>query len=229
MFSVFQLWHISESPRIIVRNQSVQVNINLSDNKLTNIPSYNITNVEALDLSNNILSVAEADDLLNIMGAVKCLNFSNNNIANITAFQLLPTENSWTIPLNQLDLSHNLLTSISDFVFINLVNLHYLDLSYNQFTEIDNKTNHAIGSLKALNHLRLSHCHLSSLPEDLMQSFDKLTSLDLSGNYFRQVDSSLRLAGTLTNLILDNNLIETLNHDSLHGLDKLQTLSIRKI
>ena len=209
-----------------MRNQSVQVNINLSNNKLTNIPSYNITNVEALDLSNNVLRVAEADDLLNILGALKYLNFSNNNIINITTFQMLT---AGTIQLNQLDLSHNLITSINEYVFMNLVKLQYLDLSYNPFTDIDNRTSYAIGSLKALNHLVLSHCHLSSLPEELMQHFDNLTSLDLSGNYFQLVDPSLRLAGSLTNLILDNNLIETLNHDSFEGLDRLQTLSVRKI
>ena len=209
-----------------MRNQSVQVNINLSKNKLTNIPRFNITNVEALNLSNNLLTVAEADDLLNFFGALKYLNFSNNNISNITTFQMLT---AGTIQLIQLDLSHNIITSISEYVFENLVKLQYLELSYNPFTDIDNRTSYAIGSLKALNHLGLSHCHLSSLPGELLQHFDNLTSLDLSGNYFQQVDPSLRLAGSLTNLILDNNLIETLNHDSFEGLDRLQTLSVRKI
>ena len=209
-----------------MRNQSVQVNINLSKNKLTNIPRFNITNVEALNLSNNLLTVAEADDLLNFLGALKYLNFSNNNISNITTFQMLT---AGTIQLIQLDLSHNIITSISEYVFENLVKLQYLELSYNPFTDIDNRTSYAIGSLKALNHLGLSHCHLSSLPGELLQHFDNLTSLDLSGNYFQQVDPSLRLAGSLTNLILDNNLIETLNHDSFEGLDRLQTLSVRKI
>ena len=209
-----------------MRNQSVQVNINLSNNKLTNIPRFNITNVEALNLSNNLLTVAAADDLLNFFGALKYLNFSNNNISNITTFQMLT---AGTIQLIQLDLSHNIITSISEYVFENLVKLQYLELSYNPFTDIDNRTSYAIGSLKALNHLGLSHCHLSSLPGELLQHFDNLTSLDLSGNYFQQVDPSLRLAGSLTNLILDNNLIETLNHDSFEGLDRLQTLSVRKI
>jgi len=183
--------------------------LDLSHNKITNIDKYVFAALSHsllhLDLSDNRISAAGLSDQ----------SLGKDMIEDDTPFVLI-----------DLSLSNNRIHSLPPAIFSQIVNLEDLDLSFNPLGDMDDSTATAIGSLVSLHYLNLKECQLTFLPETLLSGLFQLLRLDLSGNYFTSVDPRLRMVPSLASLVLDNNHIQYLDHNSFQGLENLRNLSV---
>ncbi|CAL7947506.1 unnamed protein product [Xylocopa violacea] len=136
-------------------------------------------NVQALDLSDNVISVLDDFDLANEgLTKLKYLNLSGNAISEIgqNAFDRLTD-------LKIIDLSRNRLRYILDNVFEKSRNLQILKLSKNNFNaHVPKLKNHW---LQVLN---LDSCQISHLTPDTFSGIPHIRHLDLSYNLMIQMD-----------------------------------------
>lgn len=103
-------------------------------------------------------------------------------------------QNQYSIVLTVLDLSHNLLSTLDGYLFIQMPVLVELRLSYNKLVEIPNE----IGSqLKLLRSLYIDNNVLTSIPESIHQC-SQLQVLDMSKNQLQGVPHSIGLLENLT-------------------------------
>ncbi|XP_060813270.1 podocan-like protein 1 isoform X1 [Bombus pascuorum] len=135
-------------------------------------------NVQALDLSDNVISLLSSSELADVgMTRLKYLNLSKNAISEIglNAFDALTN-------LTILDLSKNRLHDISDEVFERNRNLRILILSKNNF-------NSHVPKLRSssLMELSLDSCQISHLPPDTFNGLTHVRRLDLSNNLMIQM------------------------------------------
>ncbi|KAK9295964.1 hypothetical protein QLX08_009865 [Tetragonisca angustula] len=147
---------------------------------LYNIHTGAPDNVQALDLSDNVISVLTSFELANIgFMRLKYLNLSKNAISEIdlNAFDGLTD-------LMVLDLSRNRLDDISAEVFERNKNLRILRLSKNNFKS-------HIPKLRSpsLTELSLDSCQISHLPLDTFNGLEHLRRLDLANNLMIQMNA----------------------------------------
>nr|XP_033322063.1 leucine-rich repeat transmembrane protein FLRT1-like [Megalopta genalis]XP_033322064.1 leucine-rich repeat transmembrane protein FLRT1-like [Megalopta genalis] len=139
-------------------------------------------NVEALDLSDNVVSTLNGFELENVgLANVKFLNLSKNTISDIDLNAFYGLFN-----LTILDLSRNHLYSISSDVFVENKNLKILYLSKNNF-------NSHVPKLRttSLTELNLDSCQISHLPSDTFSGLPRLQRLNLSNNLMIQLSRSV--------------------------------------
>ncbi|OAD58946.1 Immunoglobulin superfamily member 10 [Eufriesea mexicana] len=139
-------------------------------------------NVQALDLSDNVISLLSGFELANIgLTKLKYLNLSKNAISEIdlNAFNGLAD-------LTVLDLSNNRLYYILDGTFEGNKNLQILKLSKNNFRS-------HVPKLQAfwLTELSLDSCQISHLPSDTFDGLTHVRRLDLSNNLMIQMSSNV--------------------------------------
>lgn len=157
--------------RDALTNLSSLLVINLSKNKLQTLPNTifaHLFNVKSLDLSDNQL-----ENLPNEMGEIRDLE-----VLDLRSNQLkeLPSQLAFLHRLKVLLLSYNRLTSFGD-LSNGFHALEELDLCYNPLESLTE----SIGSLTALNILRLrGNIHLKKVPNS-MQKLRNLVHWDLSG------------------------------------------------
>ncbi|XP_076755547.1 uncharacterized protein LOC143426192 isoform X2 [Xylocopa sonorina] len=136
-------------------------------------------NVQALDLSDNVISILNDFDLADEgLTKLKYINLSGNAISEIglNAFDRLTD-------LKIVDLSRNRLHSILDDVFVRSKNLQILKLSRNNFNaHVPKLKNHW---LQVLN---LDSCQISHLTADTFSGIPHVRHLDLSYNLMIQMD-----------------------------------------
>ena len=142
--------------------------------------------------------------------------------------------------LTRLDLSHNLLPSLSPRSFYYLETLRLLDLSHNLLAEvpdlsglnqlqqlhlahnaIDSLEPHAFEALAALQVLDLSHNCLAAVSEAPFETFWDLHTLDLRSNQLRQFSLLTGLESLETLLLADNLLADLGMIARLHNLRTL--------
>jgi Leucine-rich repeat (LRR) protein len=184
-------------------NQCSQLKvINLSDNKIKNIPIplKHFGNVIALNLSNNPISALHGLELCHSLWIL---------ILNDTNINYIPKE--WKhLKINTLELDNHKLVSpetallnlpsvLSELTLSNgtfkkgifelghLKNLVSLNISGNNINEIDK----GIANAKHLVHLNLSGNSLSYLPDNMSKLFI-LKSIDCSYNHFKKIPSFIR-------------------------------------
>ncbi|CAD1480351.1 unnamed protein product [Heterotrigona itama] len=147
---------------------------------LYNIHTGAPDNVQALDLSDNVISVLTSFELANIgFTRLKYLNLSKNAISEIdlNAFDELTD-------LMVLDLSRNRLDDISAEVFERNKNLRILRLSKNNFKSHIPKLRSS-----SLMELSLDSCQISHLPLDTFNGLEHLRRLDLANNLMIQMNT----------------------------------------
>lgn len=189
------------------------VNIDLSFNKLTRIFYYSfheVSNITKLNLSNNLLD--EGVSLIAFEQTDSAiLDLSYNQIQDLSK---IPISNLTGIRI--LDIKHNQITELNKKSFTQktpLYELHTIDASFNNISQI---TGNVLERLRSIRYLNVSHNSLRRLnPTSLGQS-PTLLELDLSYNNI--VDIS---AGTLGGLI-------SLKHVNLsyNKLKKMPPISI---
>lgn len=167
-----------------------------------------------LDLSMNNIQILQASPATSSK-TIQKLILSNNEIIDVTTnfFNGMPA-------LNWLDLSHNNLTSLSNDdedgdVFLQLKNLVFLDLSYNNFIELPGAIfeplpilqlldlsynplgefltgstdvlSRALGISRNISHLRIRNVGINDLHPDFFGPYQNLKHLELQDNNFKYI------------------------------------------
>ncbi|KAK3610610.1 hypothetical protein CHS0354_009068 [Potamilus streckersoni] len=159
--------------------------INLSSNKLRNIPGElfeHLPKLEKLNLEKNFLTDFPSASLS--CPDLKELHLSHNKIKTATF-------DCCNASLRKLDLSHNEIEVLEDNIGIQLFNLVELHLNNNCMVSLPETS---LG-LKKLEILNISHNVLTCIPEDFLHTCVKLKFLDAS---FNRLDSLPNEALALT-------------------------------
>lgn len=192
----------------------------LQNNKIkTIVPGTfrGIKKVENLIIANNSIS-ALLDDGMKELIQLKKLDLNNNTIKSIygNAFNGLGV-------LQELKMNHNQLSNVKEFLK-SLVSLQYLDIYYNEISEINPGD---FDSQIALTYLNLAKNKLNRIKDNSFRGLYKLTQLDLSANPLENLDpGAFRGLLSLTDLNLESCRILTLDRRVLTGVHSLKVLNL---
>ena len=165
-----------------------------------------------VDWSSLKLTILHSSWIYSIAPWVVSLKLVNNHLRN------LPSEISSATQLRRLDLSRNLLETVTPNLF-SLPNLEYISVGHNRLKEIPETSNWSASLLS----LDLSENLLSSLPQGIQHS--SIEILNLSKNQFTVVPKCLCRIRTLTSLDLSYLPISSLPKEMEH-LDNLVNLNV---
>lgn len=135
LVAVYYGWQLNKGAYMSPMNNPGSITtsniLDLSNKGLTSVPStvFNQTNLEELNLSNNLLTGAIPSQIGNLKN-LKILNLSNNKMTG------LPAEIGQLTNLQVLDVSNNQLTGLPNEL-ANLKNLKTFNLSGNQYSQQD--------------------------------------------------------------------------------------------
>ncbi|KAM3956959.1 uncharacterized protein ACR2FA_009082 [Aphomia sociella] len=214
----------------LVELQSVDLSYNrmhnISERSFTNLPNlvylslagnvveyvaertfHNLPKLEVLDLQQNKLTEFSTDYFENVSNEDThfSVNVSYNRISSLGGDHF--------VAISVLDLSHNLLESLSG-TFFNCFgsSIRQLILSYNRLTNIDN---FSFGSLPKLDILILNNNKISAVKKKALANMLSLQVLDLSHNKLTQLSAEqFQNMQRLRHLRLDANEIRSLPRDS---------------
>ncbi|KAK7503779.1 hypothetical protein BaRGS_00004902 [Batillaria attramentaria] len=143
--------------------------------------------------------------------AIEELDLSNNRFTNLTEYAF----KSYTM-LKILRLRNNSIRSIHRDAFSNLNQLHTLDLSNNVLHSVPSEV---LGGLSSLLNLNLAANNLMLIMDDAFKGLDNLKTLDLSGNRISDMDpNALRGLSKLQVLRLENNALRSLHRTTFQHL-----------
>ncbi|XP_057338990.1 protein artichoke-like [Microplitis mediator] len=220
--------------------------LDLSTNFLQEFPSdalRHLTRLKFLNISNNLITEIERSHLMDLT-ELQVLDLSKNNIGRlgVNAFANLTA-------LARLDLSLNALRTVEESAFEGLVNLKWLSLQDNNILLVPGA---AISRLPSLTHLHLEFNRIAAVSNDLLRSaaanlvslamtrnlvreipprmflnFDKLISIEMSGNMLSSLaqQTFVGLEDTLLNLDLSNNRLVSIAPLALKNLLSLNLAS----
>eukprot|EP00057_Strongylocentrotus_purpuratus_P026644 XP_011681118.1 PREDICTED: toll-like receptor 3 [Strongylocentrotus purpuratus] len=183
-----------------------------------------LTRTRLLDISNNRIETIEPNFFEN-MQDIRVLKLTKNRIKYINTIN-----GSWNIGLTELDLSGNLLTKVSQFTFLGLQNLTFLDMHSNQkLTTLENASFIGLNQIETIN---LSKCNVvqiqlvtPSLKSLFLNNKLNFPPIWLSpGNSFKNLRSLVHLNLRKTGLIWVN--LCTGNISLFNGLVSLTTLDL---
>lgn len=176
------------------------VDIDLSYNKLQRIFYWSfreISNITKLNLSHNLL---------------------DDGISQI-AFE--------SADCTHLDLSYNSIQDISKIPISNLTGIRVLDLSHNQITEFNKKSFTQKFPLYELHTIDASYNNISQITGNVLEKLRSIRLLDLSHNSLRRLTSGgLGNSPTLLELNLSHNNLVEVAAGTLHGLVSMKNLNI---
>ncbi|CAH1112884.1 unnamed protein product [Psylliodes chrysocephalus] len=193
--------------------------LNLESNKLHNLPKHFFQSNDELKeirLSNNELRIIETGAFHHLPN-LQTVTMHGNKIKHIQreSFTHLPL-------LNKIILSDNFITHISHDAFSNLPSLAHINLQGNFIKDVSFKFFTNITSPISLNLTknRISFCTSDS-------RILNVETLDLSFNNLDTIPKCLEHTALLKKLLLDSNLISTLDHNAFMHLTSLEQLSLR--
>lgn len=182
---------------LATRSSNNFININLSNNQLTNLEWVrNLNSLEILNLSNNNLTNISAISSLN---SLVNLDLSNNNLTDISSIW-------WRNTLVNLNLSNNNISNITSLFWLN--NLSILNLSDNNISSVN-----ALRQSNSLTYLNLSWNDSLNNLSDLNTISSINRTLQLSNrNYSWKIQSTSPICNNWTILshnwnIFPNNLL----------------------
>ncbi|XP_012155741.1 protein artichoke [Ceratitis capitata] len=181
--------------------------LHLQDNGLTHIDERTLLPLAELrnfNLQGNKLE-SITDNLFSNNSRLEQLDLSRNMIRTIA-----PSAFESQRSLEYLDLSSNALSDIS-VSLSNLVNLHDIDLSYNQITRVQADV---VSSWRNVVEIRLANNLIVELKHGTFRNLPKLQYLDLSSNEISTVEpGALKHLPDLQEFVLaDNKLVELKDH-----------------
>ncbi|XP_047038831.1 leucine-rich repeat neuronal protein 3-like [Helicoverpa zea] len=193
--------------------------VNLSENRFTNITMIADLTIEVLNLSRCSIEFIENASFRDLQ-EMRVLDLSYNKLTTEKlsphAFEgrFAPEEYEPLASMRVLNLAYNDLHSLHQDLFEHLPELEELDLSGNPLTTIDHVTLIAISSLPMLKSLRMRSCQLAEIPSKFLHTPRYLERLDISDNRLSAVPQELDEAKNLVYLNLNQNPIIELDMTS---------------
>lgn len=158
------------------------------------------------------------------------IDFENNQFTQIRKVPKLPIE--------RLSFKHNKITYIEDGSFENLVYLSFLDLSYNELSDLSREVfkgpeRIGQGTPSPILYLDLSFNKIETLPRTAFEYLFHLEEINLSGNPLKIVSdqATITAVGSLTKLLylnLSETGIDTLPSHFLKGLIKIKSIDLSR-
>lgn len=145
------------------------------DRQLINIPDNIDPSTQVLDMSGSNLQVLPGETFRR----AELLNLQKLYLRNCRLGQIDDKAFDGLTNLIELDLSHNLLTSVPAATFQYITSLRDLTLASNPIQKIES---HAFDNVLSLTKLDVSHCDLQSISASAFEQLDALHSLKLNGN-----------------------------------------------
>lgn len=171
--------------------------ITIATSKLTTIPT------DVFDLFENLISLTVQADIRNI---------TRSHLENAIKLQTL-----------KLGLTNHL-SQLESFLLANLTSLEYIDLAYNDITEIGEKV---FNNLPKLQFLYLEGNFISTLKNETFVGADNLQVLDLSRNEVFLIESNAFSGlSKLRTLTLNRNRIKIIQGSLFRGLRSLRRLDV---
>ncbi|KAM0681470.1 hypothetical protein GINT2_000672 [Glugoides intestinalis] len=193
--------NIKELQPNIFNNLQKLESLNLSDNKLTELPSCvfdGLVNLKSLWLPNNNIKELQPN-IFNNLQKLEYLRLYSNKLTEIPSCVF-----DGLVNLIELWLEHNNIKELQPNLFNKLQKLEYLNLSNNKLTEFPEGI---LSELRSLQELNLSRNEIKSFPIGSFTGLKKLKILFLSNNKLTEIPPSIL---SLTNLktldICSNNL-----------------------
>lgn len=208
-------------------NQNLE-HLNLSNNKLTDLPSNigDLRTLVSLNLRGNELTTLP--DEIGELASLKVLKVDNPDVYLRTNQLLhLPDGLGLLTNLDSLYLSGNKLKDLPNS-FAKLSSLKFLDLSWNKFENFPSE----IISLSNLSYLNLAVNHIKTIPENI-SNLVKLNYLNCQGDFFvnyqlkiKAIPNTIGQLTQLKTLILADNVIEQIPA-SIGNCAQLKTLDLK--
>ncbi|CAH1180879.1 unnamed protein product [Phyllotreta striolata] len=193
--------------------------LNIESNKLHNLPKHFFQlnlELKELRLSYNELRLIESGTFSHLPN-LETVTLHGNKIKHIQreSFTFLPR-------INVITLSDNYITHISHDAFSNTPSLTKINLQNNFLKEVSFKFFTNVTSSISLNLTmnRISFCTSDS-------RILNMESLDLSFNNLENIPKCLEHTASLKKLILDSNLVSSLDHNSFMHLTSLEELRLK--
>lgn len=204
--------------------------VSLLDCTLQNVTFLSDANIfEGISLHGLVISSGEIKRVHRLafsgmINGLQALGLPNNKLTNVPSSSILPLANT----LDRLDLSNNLIQTITSSDFTTLKELTYLELSDNKITSISPRS---FVNLRKLQFLKLKGNRLGDFLPSLQALLNckNLIDLDLKSNSLRgalgkQLIPKLPLLQTLN---LDKNLLTSIQNNGFEKFPNLVSLSIR--
>lgn len=186
----------------------------VSSNTFTKLPQ-----LKTLRLRGNKLAVSTVSKL-DSLPTVEELDLSANVFVGPIHPHTLPSMHS----LKDLQLSHNMFSSIKIGALEGLINLTTLSLHHNQIDVIED---HAFIHLRQLVTIDLSHNRIVAVSGASLAHLIKVVDLDLRHNFLRALTADLVIPlKNLRNLRLDDNDISIIASDALRNGVVLKKLTL---
>ncbi|XP_053608070.1 chaoptin-like [Plodia interpunctella] len=134
-----------------------------------------LENLSLLSFDNNDFHILKLSDLITFP-FLKYLNLDYNRIVDIVIGE---NYQNISLPVSNIRLAYNFLSSIHIRTFTYMTNLRNLDLSYNR---INNLTKHSFTNLPNLRYLSLAGNIIDSMEVETFANLPKLEILELQGN-----------------------------------------------
>ncbi|VDO61782.1 unnamed protein product [Heligmosomoides polygyrus] len=218
------------------------VSFNVSDNSIDeSSPTVSSNALEFLDLSGNRISVFPSRLFPNSTMTMVHLHLERNMIGDLKPFELMNFTRLQTVRLNcflreidlsnnrlaevpiaiarlfklkKIDLSHNKIKKLHQFVFNKISHLHNIDLSHNELSSVGFYP-YVFSDCAHLNSLNLSHNHISQLVHDSLTKCPMLKRVDLSDNRLVSLADALHQAAAVRRLDVSRNRLELLQWSEL--------------
>ena len=205
---------ISEIPDSLFFIPSLRLSGNYLSQSLTTILDVKATKNKTIDLSEMSLKIIPSGLLQ--LTFITNLNLSGN------LFEDLNIEFSCLSLLNSLNLSHNQLKNLPDW--ISKLSIEYLWLDSNPFDELPN----IILKLDKLKLLSIRNCTIKKLPNDIISNLNEIEIFDCTGNQISEFKEKFFISmEKLKHLKCGNNLLRELPH-IIFVRESLEVLEIQR-
>ncbi|KAJ9593990.1 hypothetical protein L9F63_014585 [Diploptera punctata] len=207
---------------VLARNQFHKLNPG-SFPHMPRLQYLDLREIVATDLKSGTLSPR-------VMPMLRTLLFGGNMLPGVVPGILVPQLKSLDLSANFGDPHTRSYFDIGESSFLNMTNLSFLNLSYNNLRRITRKT--FIGLENLDKHLGLKNASIYDLEEGSFENLSKLTFLNLEYNPFPKVNqltaAMFKGLDELKVLLLSGCGIRFLSADVFNNLPNLQYLSLRE-
>nr|XP_023022182.1 leucine-rich repeat-containing protein 15-like [Leptinotarsa decemlineata] len=185
-----------------ILDQNTMIHVDLSYNILSDIEINEVTRIEHLDISNNLIKKLTFCPLDFIS-----FNISRNNI------EFLENMNcSANFTLIRFDASYNKISKLDPKFFSNLDNMQYLNLQYNNISSVPTGL---FSDLRSLIGLNLSNNQIEQFQHGTFENLDNLQVLDISHNKLKSLRRCLHSLVKLKTLYIQDNEIAYFSREKL--------------